>query len=163
VSPTGAAARLTPRGLTAPGFRRIVGWQALRTVVPVWVGGVRREVASRGLWHSRLMRRVRSVFFPCGGFGQSSLRTGRSRPKRGNPEASQGEYGPMSHPTAQVGYPNGVAPGDAVSRPRTLIITMGLAVLAAVASIIDQILFISGAHDIAVNGLNEVAGDSIAE
>ncbi|GLY64476.1 hypothetical protein [Amycolatopsis taiwanensis] len=60
----------------------------------------------------------------------------------------------MSHPTAQVTSPNGAA---VMSRPGTLTVTLGLAVLTAVVSIIDQILFLTGGRDAAVSVLGDLA------
>lgn len=61
-----------------------------------------------------------------------------------HPNVQAGHPHPQPHPNHP--QPNSGAAAD-LSRPGTLIVTLGLAVLTAVVSVVDQILFLTGGRD----------------
>ncbi|HKS44749.1 MAG TPA: hypothetical protein VJT49_06455 [Amycolatopsis sp.] len=63
-----------------------------------------------------------------------------------------------SYPQAQAGYPQDA---QTANRPGALTAALVLAAGAALAAIVDGILFITGAHDVAVSGLQEAAGSTM--
>lgn len=73
----------------------------------------------------------------------------------------------MSHPNVQVGHPNRAVAAN-LSRPATLLVTLGLALATAAIGVVDQILFLTGGRDavlasfsdLGLDDLGNVLGDS---